>query len=612
MRYDKINIRSEIKAGGSAAQPSEVLSFNEQNLPSFTTVSGGGGGGSEFAIVEKAADELESALTLGEAFSEENTIIRVTNNSNYGKINPLLKELIFINYDEKDLYNRDGVWAKMSTADWQGIGDYSDVIELGTLRGPWSYEDESSYTSGDIVIWGSTSTGIFEHYKVLVLPLTGETPGINTTGYEKLSREIGTNYGYVDEWCRVKFDRKTEVFLSHCEDSRGNVVTYSRGATFVADAIRPSAATLGITDVKNSIANFPWGRNTVTNNLIEDSVVQLFNTKIESFANNTLHFSSIYSIDSDQSSRPMVIEKNELFYSVIGPLTSSESPVPGEALKTIISGNSLHNSSLICETGNIISATELTNNTFHSFDYKADFGLIDATTGGLSGYIISRNEFIQSGASNMKISAFQNGDSLNYPFTQFLFTDNLLHNMRLGGTAYNCGGIRRNKIMGIGAPNFSFNLNANLPTQITDNLIYDPIAQNSSMEINQVRGDASFSHNNIYSSAIRIIGGASFSGNTIETGSLITIYGLDGFNGNTIHSTSTIDIQPASFDGFSVERVTSLPLTDTTGINFSSIDCKIYEGPPNFSQKILQQATNDHPRIQIFEGSVLGNNEVNV
>ena len=101
-------------------------------------------------------------------------------------------------------------------ADYQGVGDYSNIIGFNSWQNMWNSTSELSYSNGDVVIWNNN------HYIVTDHTLTnGDTPNNNSSAYFFLTDK---NDGYIIEWDIIIYDFINDN-LKWRIDKRGNKIS---------------------------------------------------------------------------------------------------------------------------------------------------------------------------------------------------------------------------------------------------------------------------------------------------------------------------------------------------------------------------------------------------
>lgn len=203
----------------------------------ITRSAGGGGGGACVIVVSYA----EAAALIASAALQQGCKYLITDALS-GEAPVLVAAASPIGFEA----DAEGIFMN---ADFQGVGDYSGVSGFNSAIGIW-YDTMGAPTAGDVAIYNNY------HYKNL-LGAVGSAPSGDTTNWELQGKALTT--GYIQETDRIIYDFDNDIAIQRA-DRRGNVVTYgSSGAS--------------------SIVYFPWGSNSIKNNTINNSNVDIRNCR---------------------------------------------------------------------------------------------------------------------------------------------------------------------------------------------------------------------------------------------------------------------------------------------------------------------------------------------
>lgn len=143
-------------------------------------------------------------------------------------------------------------------ADFQGIGDYSDVVNItsqvaGNLQGIWNLANQGSYVQGDMVIWNNI------HYQLTSIgDISTNTPDVNTDAYTVITRgTLSDKYGYITVLDVVTYDIISDIIFYREDKIRNNKIDY------------------------NTFNNFDWGNNNTKDIIIDclNSNINLLNNR---------------------------------------------------------------------------------------------------------------------------------------------------------------------------------------------------------------------------------------------------------------------------------------------------------------------------------------------
>jgi hypothetical protein len=181
---------------------------------------------------------------------------------------------IFLKAITNNRFSPDGYLLAIN-ADYNGVGDYSDVPSFSNTQRGVAY-DNMSVSTGDVVIWSNTHYQIGDYIHAFPPSpwfLTDisqlSDPNYNCT---PLPKDYTTRNGYIIEPQKIVYDVITNT-INRMEDKRGNVV---------------------INNASNYIENFRFGDNNVFQNHISTSLsCGIINYPYLAFQSNTMRFGTI-------------------------------------------------------------------------------------------------------------------------------------------------------------------------------------------------------------------------------------------------------------------------------------------------------------------------------